>query len=65
MKVSIVIPFYNEEILFPKMMAAVTEQLGKFTHTAYQIAPYESYITLVEKIIARAPIKAPAKRFKQ
>lgn len=45
----------------PKIMAAVTEQLGKFTHTAYQVAPYESYISLVEKIIARAPIKGPAK----
>ncbi len=45
----------------PKVIAAVSEQLGKFTHTAYQIAPYESYISLVEKIIARAPVKAPAK----
>ncbi|WOE31540.1 MULTISPECIES: 4-aminobutyrate--2-oxoglutarate transaminase [unclassified Acinetobacter] len=45
----------------PKVIAAVTEQLGKFTHTAYQIAPYESYISLTERIIARAPITGPAK----
>ena len=45
----------------PKVMAAVTEQMGKFTHTAYQVIPYESYINLVEKIIARAPVTGPAK----
>jgi 4-aminobutyrate aminotransferase len=26
-----------------------------FTHTAYQIVPYESYVSLAEKIVARAP----------
>ena len=45
----------------PKVIAAVTEQLGKFTHTAYQIVPYESYISLVERIIKRAPIAGDAK----
>ena len=45
----------------PKVIAAVTEQLGKFTHTAYQIVPYESYVSLVERIIERAPIASPAK----
>lgn len=45
----------------PKIIAAVTEQLGKFTHTAYQIVPYESYISLVEKIVQRAPIAGAAK----
>lgn len=45
----------------PKIIAAVTEQLGKFTHTAYQIVPYESYISLVEKIVERAPIAGAAK----
>lgn len=45
----------------PKVIAAVTEQLGKFTHTAYQVAPYESYVSLAERINQRAPIEGPAK----
>ncbi|AOA59123.1 4-aminobutyrate--2-oxoglutarate transaminase [Acinetobacter larvae] len=45
----------------PKVTAAVAAQLNKFSHTAYQIVPYESYIALVEKIIQRAPIAGPAK----
>ncbi len=31
----------------PKIVAAVEQQLQAFTHTAYQIVPYESYVTLV------------------
>ncbi len=34
----------------PKLVAAIQEQLGKFTHTAYQIVPYASYIELAERI---------------
>lgn len=34
----------------PKIVAAITEQLQHFTHTAYQIVPYASYVTLAEKI---------------
>jgi 4-aminobutyrate aminotransferase len=45
----------------PKVIAAVSEQLGKFTHTAYQVTPYESYVTLAERINQRAPIAGPAK----
>lgn len=45
----------------PKVMAAVEKQLQAFTHTAYQIVPYESYITLAERINARVPIAGPAK----
>ncbi|MEG0344406.1 MAG: 4-aminobutyrate--2-oxoglutarate transaminase [Muribaculaceae bacterium] len=45
----------------PKVIAAVTEQLNKFTHTAYQITPYESYVALAERINDRAPIVKPAK----
>ncbi|MDV5354100.1 4-aminobutyrate--2-oxoglutarate transaminase [Enterobacter asburiae] len=45
----------------PKVMAAVEKQLQAFTHTAYQIVPYESYITLAERINARVPIDGPAK----
>ncbi|MFC3901916.1 4-aminobutyrate aminotransferase apoenzyme [Acinetobacter marinus] len=45
----------------PKIIAAVTEQLTKFTHTAYQVVPYESYVALAERINARAPIAGDAK----
>lgn len=45
----------------PKVIAAVTEQLSKFTHTAYQVVPYESYVSLAEHINERAPINGDAK----
>lgn len=45
----------------PKVVAAVKEQLDKFTHTAFQIVPYESYISLAERINERAPVEGPAK----
>ncbi|MCO5396673.1 4-aminobutyrate--2-oxoglutarate transaminase [Ralstonia soli] len=41
----------------PKIVSAIREQLDRFTHTAYQIVPYESYVELAEKINARAPGK--------
>jgi 4-aminobutyrate aminotransferase len=39
----------------PKLVAAIQEQLGKFTHTAYQIVPYASYVELAERINAITP----------
>ena len=39
----------------PRLVAALQEQLNRFTHTAYQIVPYASYIELAEKITQRAP----------
>jgi len=45
----------------PKVVAAVKDQLDKFTHTAFQVVPYESYISLAERINARAPVEGPAK----
>jgi 4-aminobutyrate aminotransferase len=39
----------------PKIIAAVREQLDHFTHTCYQVVPYESYVSLAEKIAKRAP----------
>lgn len=39
----------------PDLVAAVEQQLQQFTHTAYQIVPYESYVTTAEKINALAP----------
>jgi len=45
----------------PKVMAAVAEQLTHFTHTCFQVSPYESYIALAERLNALAPINGPAK----
>ncbi|MDF3837762.1 4-aminobutyrate--2-oxoglutarate transaminase [Cupriavidus basilensis] len=39
----------------PRLVEAVQRQLERFTHTAYQIVPYASYIELAEKINQRAP----------
>ena len=45
----------------PEVVAAIEKQLQAFTHTAYQIVPYESYISLAERINARVPIDGVAK----
>lgn len=45
----------------PAVMAAVARQLECFTHTAYQIVPYESAVALAERINGLAPIEGPAK----
>ncbi|KIG03433.1 4-aminobutyrate--2-oxoglutarate transaminase [Caballeronia concitans] len=45
----------------PKIVEAIRAQLDCFTHTAYQVVPYESYVSLAEKINARAPGKEPKK----
>lgn len=45
----------------PKVLAAVQAQLDRFTHTAFQVAPYEPYIALAERLNALAPFKGPAK----
>ena len=45
----------------PKVVAAVEAQLKRFTHTAFQVNAYESYIELAEKLNARAPFSGPAK----
>lgn len=39
----------------PKVVAAVEAQLQKFTHTCYQVLPYESYVTLAERINKLTP----------
>lgn len=45
----------------PKVMARVRQQLEAFTHTAFQVNPYEVYIELAEKLNALAPGKTPKK----
>ncbi len=39
----------------PKIVAAIEAQLQRFTHTCYQVLPYESYVTLAERINALTP----------
>lgn len=45
----------------PLIMQAVRDQLERFTHTAFQVLPYESYIELAERLNALAPLNGPAK----
>ncbi len=39
----------------PKVVAAVKAQLERFSHTCYQVVPYESYIALAEKLNRLTP----------
>jgi len=41
----------------PKIVAAIAAQLERFTHTAYQVVPYESTVALAEKLNALTPGK--------
>lgn len=41
----------------PKVMAAVAKQCERFTHTAFQVAAYDVYVELAERLNALAPIK--------
>ena len=39
----------------PQIMAKVNAQLDRFTHTAFQVVPYDSYIELAEQLNELAP----------
>jgi 4-aminobutyrate aminotransferase len=39
----------------PKVIAAVEDQLGRFTHTCHQVAPYENYVRLAERLNDAVP----------
>ena len=39
----------------PRIVAAIEQQLGRFTHTCYQVVPYAAYIELAERINALTP----------
>ena len=39
----------------PKVKAAIAAQLERFTHTCYQVVPYEGYVALAEKLNALTP----------
>jgi len=45
----------------PRIVQAIAHQLEKFTHTAFQVTPYESYVALAERINQRVPIAGKAK----
>ena len=39
----------------PTVIQAVKDQLDRFTHTCFQVLPYEPYVELAERINAKAP----------
>ena len=39
----------------PRVMQAVQEQAGAFTHTCHQVLPYENYIRLAERLNEKVP----------
>lgn len=45
----------------PRVLEAVRAQLDRFTHTCFQITPYEPYVAVCEKLNALAPGKGPNK----
>ena len=45
----------------PRVMAAVEAQLKKFSHTCFQVTPYENYVALAEKLNAIVPGSGPKK----
>jgi 4-aminobutyrate aminotransferase / (S)-3-amino-2-methylpropionate transaminase / 5-aminovalerate transaminase len=45
----------------PRVLEAVHAQLDRFTHTCFQITPYEPYVALCERLNALAPGKGPNK----
>jgi 4-aminobutyrate aminotransferase len=45
----------------PRVMAAVTEQMSRFTHTCHQVLPYENYVRLAERLNHAVPGDFPKK----
>jgi 4-aminobutyrate aminotransferase / (S)-3-amino-2-methylpropionate transaminase / 5-aminovalerate transaminase len=45
----------------PVVIAALRRQLDRFLHTSFNVLPYESYITVCEKLNALVPVKGPTK----
>lgn len=46
---------------YPRVVAAARAQVEQYTHTAFQVAAYEPYVALAERLNALAPIDGPAK----
>lgn len=51
----------NTGHVHPKIAAAITAQLARFTHSCFQVTPYESYVALAEALNAAAPGPTPKK----
>ena len=45
----------------PRVLQAAHAQLDLYTHTAFQVVAYESYVALAERLNRLAPIKGPTK----
>src|SRR5690606_30604897 len=45
----------------PRVIAAVREQLERFTHTSFQVVQYEQYVQLAERLNSLAPISWPTR----
>jgi len=51
----------NTGHLHPKVQAAVSAQLSRFSHACFQVTPYESYVALAERLNALMPAPGPHK----
>jgi 4-aminobutyrate aminotransferase / (S)-3-amino-2-methylpropionate transaminase / 5-aminovalerate transaminase len=51
----------NTGHLHPRVVAALQRQLKEFTHTCFQVTPYEGYVALCERLNALAPGPTPKK----
>jgi 4-aminobutyrate aminotransferase / (S)-3-amino-2-methylpropionate transaminase / 5-aminovalerate transaminase len=47
----------------PSVVEAVVEQVGRFTHTCFQVTGFESYITLAERLNSLVPGPAEKRSF--
>ena len=45
----------------PEVIGRVEAQLKRFTHTAYQVVPYDAYVELAERLNEVAPVAGPTK----
>ena len=45
----------------PRVVEAVQEQAARFFHTDFTIIPYETYVTLAERLVATVPISGQVK----
>ena len=55
------IAVFNVGHRHPKVLAAVRAQLDRYTHTAFQVVPYEPYVELAERLNRLAPVEGKAK----
>ena len=51
----------NTGHVHPRVVAAMQQQLTQFTHTCFQVTPYEGYVELCERLNALAPGTTPKK----